>query len=667
MVFATIGLAQVNYVDIEPDVILINDPSSTFIIDNPFGGENIILENNGLFRFEGNTPQPPVRVMPGGNFVDLAECGELIQGSDNWWFAGEEFLMATGDYYVGLIFLDLLDQPHFSWFHFNFNSDSQTLVVLDYAYELSPNTGIMTCDVGDGLELLQEICDNSIDDDLDGDIDHLDSDCPCGNDLLHTNLIVNGDLEMIHSLPSGVSDLDFSLLGLSDFNLGSPDYFRVGSNYADVLPQPHSGFGICGGQWHHNLDLVGSEWGAHYQEPILIDISAPLIGDLNYRFSFFNANLIIQNDLEPCGEGSTPNESILPINEPLTLVLYGHSGNPQLPYEEGFCPLETNDSWIVLGSVQFNYHEDWQESIIEFNCPSSGVQNIALGWPCEVPSSLNVSDLTCKPYFVFDDFSLSLNDTPDSNEIVEITENKSECYSNHYLSISSNFLHQQLIWKFDGVVIENQTSDTLYISELGLSSGVYSVEVLGAVGCAEDEIFIDSFQNIQASFTMSTTPNSTLANFEGIEFGSVINDWQWFFGDGSTADTQFVTHEYLTPGEYEVVLIYTDSFGCTGEVRNWIVISPPLSVYLPNAFSPNQDGINDQWIWETSNVEEIKVRIWDRWGSLIFESLDLNGSWDGSVNNGDHYTMNGVFTYSFLFKNENGHWKEHIGSISVLR
>ena len=656
--------AQVVYVNVEPNVVL-NQSSTTYVIENPFGGENITLENEGFYSFQGNTPQPSIGTMPGGFSVDLLQCGDLIQESDNWWFSGNEFLNQTGDYYARLVFMDLLDQPHYSWFRFNYNTASQTLIVLDYAYELAPNTSILTCDTGNGIPLV-EICDNSIDDDLDGQIDFLDSDCPCSSNDNQTNLVVNSDLESIHSLPTGVSALDFSLVGFSQFSLATPDYFRIGSYYPDVLPDPHSGFGICGSIWANHLDWDGNTFNPQYQESFLIDISEPLLENTNYQFSFFNANMLIQNAIGVCGEGLTPNESILPIDDLLTFVLYGNSGNLELPYPDGFCPLEMEDEWVVLGSTQFEYHENWQQSIIEFTSPPSGVDNILLGFPCEAPNSLNVSDSTCLPYFVFDDFSLVLNEAP-SNEEVEITESLSDCFSTHFLSLTSNFLHEQVIWKFNGEVLENQISDTLNISELNLESGIYSVEIRGISGCAEASIVIDDVQQPQAFFNAITTTNSSIVSFEGIDFSGEISDWQWFFGDGSSASSQYVTHDYSNPGVYEVTLVYTDSFGCVGQLNNSVVISYSQYVYLPNSFTPNHDGVNEQWAWQTNNVLDIEVLIWNRWGELIFKSTDLNGYWDGSVNNGNHYSLNGIYPYIFRFKNEKGLWQELNGNILIMR
>jgi len=577
--------AQVVYVNVEPNVVL-NQSSTTYVIENPFGGENITLENEGFYSFQGNTPQPSIGTMPGGFSVDLLQCGDLIQESDNWWFSGNEFLNQTGDYYARLVFMDLLDQPHYSWFRFNYNTASQTLIVLDYAYELAPNTSILTCDTGNGIPLV-EICDNSIDDDLDGQIDFLDSDCPCSSNDNQTNLVVNSDLESIHSLPTGVSALDFSLVGFSQFSLATPDYFRIGSYYPDVLPDPHSGFGICGSIWANHLDWDGNTFNPQYQESFLIDISEPLLENTNYQFSFFNANMLIQNAIGVCGEGLTPNESILPIDDLLTFVLYGNSGNLELPYPDGFCPLEMEDEWVVLGSTQFEYHENWQQSIIEFTSPPSGVDNILLGFPCEAPNSLNVSDSTCLPYFVFDDFSLVLNEAPS--------------------------------------------------------------------------------QQPQAFFNAITTTNSSIVSFEGIDFSGEISDWQWFFGDGSSASSQYVTHDYSNPGVYEVTLVYTDSFGCVGQLNNSVVISYSQYVYLPNSFTPNHDGVNEQWAWQTNNVLDIEVLIWNRWGELIFKSTDLNGYWDGSVNNGNHYSLNGIYPYIFRFKNEKGLWQELNGNILIMR
>lgn len=80
-----------------------------------------------------------------------------------------------------------------------------------------------------------------------------------------------------------------------------------------------------------------------------------------------------------------------------------------------------------------------------------------------------------------------------------------------------------------------------------------------------------------------------------------------------------------------------DEFGCTDEAVMSIVVNPSTGIFIPNAFSPNEDGINDRFsiYADELQIKEVKVmRIFDRWGSAVFEdtSFPVNDSdygWDG--------------------------------------
>ena len=65
-------------------------------------------------------------------------------------------------------------------------------------------------------------------------------------------------------------------------------------------------------------------------------------------------------------------------------------------------------------------------------------------------------------------------------------------------------------------------------------------------------------------------------------------------------------------------------------VSNETVIIPNMTIYVPNTFTPNDDGINDTFGVNGEAIKEFNMAIYDRWGQLLFESNDKNKRWDGS-------------------------------------
>ena len=102
--------------------------------------------------------------------------------------------------------------------------------------------------------------------------------------------------------------------------------------------------------------------------------------------------------------------------------------------------------------------------------------------------------------------------------------------------------------------------------------------------------------------------------------GSFAN-YQW--SDGSQMNTLVVS----AAGSYRVVI--TDEFGCIGEDEITLTRQCPTSVYVPNAFTPNDDGINDGIGVYGEDVIAMRFSIFDRWGNEVFDTTTLEEEWDG--------------------------------------
>src|SRR6185295_2220503 len=63
---------------------------------------------------------------------------------------------------------------------------------------------------------------------------------------------------------------------------------------------------------------------------------------------------------------------------------------------------------------------------------------------------------------------------------------------------------------------------------------------------------------------------------------------------------------------------------------NYAEVIPPLSVFIPNAFTPNGDGINDTFGVKGEGIKNFVMRVYDRWGEVIFESENAKQQWDGT-------------------------------------
>ena len=110
--------------------------------------------------------------------------------------------------------------------------------------------------------------------------------------------------------------------------------------------------------------------------------------------------------------------------------------------------------------------------------------------------------------------------------------------------------------------------------------------------------------------------------------------YSWNFGDVYGTDTSSLfnpSHTYNNVGTYYVTLTVSTASGCSATVVKPVVINEDYAIYVPNAFSPNGDGVNEIFKAEGEGIKDFKLYIFDRWGLLIFYSDDINKGWDGRV------------------------------------
>ncbi|MDZ4845685.1 MAG: gliding motility-associated C-terminal domain-containing protein [Chitinophagales bacterium] len=91
------------------------------------------------------------------------------------------------------------------------------------------------------------------------------------------------------------------------------------------------------------------------------------------------------------------------------------------------------------------------------------------------------------------------------------------------------------------------------------------------------------------------------------------------------------------PEDHVFTVIVTDESGCLDSTRIQVLVRNDFdpndcftSIYVPNAFTPNGDGVNDVFYVYGNGIEELHLIVADRWGNIVFESFDLNSGWDGT-------------------------------------
>ncbi len=148
----------------------------------------------------------------------------------------------------------------------------------------------------------------------------------------------------------------------------------------------------------------------------------------------------------------------------------------------------------------------------------------------------------------------------------------------------------------------------------------------------------------------------------------LVNSWLWEFGDGQTSTLQNPEHEYTEPGIFSVTLKVGNAADCfeTETRDNFVEICAEPNIFFPGGFTPNGDGLNDEFIVKGGGVEIFKLEIYNQLGQRVFNTGSIEKGWDGKFE-GDNQPE-GVFVYrAFVKLLEEPLEKEFKGNITLVR
>ncbi len=233
-----------------------------------------------------------------------------------------------------------------------------------------------------------------------------------------------------------------------------------------------------------------------------------------------------------------------------------------------------------------------------------------------------------------------------------------------------------LIWDFgDGSFAYDTTPQHTFTN-----SGLYNVTLttISKNGCKNNAVNsaqVTVFSSPTADFM--PFPDSTGITHPTISFNDNSIDaysWTWNFGDPSTGSNDSSTdvnptHEYSDTGTYNVQLIVINDNGCVDTIIIPVKIKDTYIVNIPNAFSPNGDGLNDIFIpvGYGTDATGYSFRIFDRWGDQIFSTSDFKQGWNGTVNGGSKKAQIDVYVWKLHVRDKSGFYHDYIGNVSLIK
>jgi gliding motility-associated-like protein len=250
-------------------------------------------------------------------------------------------------------------------------------------------------------------------------------------------------------------------------------------------------------------------------------------------------------------------------------------------------------------------------------------------------------------------------------------------------SAGSGFSGCTFSWIFeDGTITTPSTVDTVvhtFSSALPQADTVnVQLVVTTAQGCRDTSTiinYITVYPDPIAQFTYgpeTITEFDPLVNFYDASISAAT--YSWFFDDSLATTSNYSTlanpsHVYQEPGYYDVQLAVASIHGCKDTIVHQIYVEPEYAIYVPNAFSPNDDARNEVFMPMGIGIDEDRYHlyIFDRWGEMIFESNKLSTGWDGRAKGSSTYVQQDVYIYKIIAYDIKNSKHSITGHVTVVR
>jgi gliding motility-associated-like protein len=213
-------------------------------------------------------------------------------------------------------------------------------------------------------------------------------------------------------------------------------------------------------------------------------------------------------------------------------------------------------------------------------------------------------------------------------------------------------------------------NNTGFTPPLGVNT--YVVTGTSTAGCQDSDTIVVTVVPVPLAVLGNESPLSGTPGLE-VEFNNSsvnANSYDFTFGNGLVFHTTDVlatpSSIYQTPGTYTVVLTASNGI-CqdTAQLEVIVIPFPPMTIVMPNIFTPNGDGNNDIFFIRLENAVSLDLTIVNRWGNTMARISGVNGSWDGRVNG--NYAEDGVYFYKFTATGLDGTTQTGQGNVQLIR
>jgi len=261
-------------------------------------------------------------------------------------------------------------------------------------------------------------------------------------------------------------------------------------------------------------------------------------------------------------------------------------------------------------------------------------------------------------------------------------------------SVSTDGSITNWLWSFSGGNISSsntQNPNVCYNAPGAYGATLTVVSSYGCTGTVAGPSLVNVHPYPTADFSIGQSTMSVeepVFNFSPL-WSNGVTQWQWNFGDNSPVLSNLTNpqHSYASTASgndfysYMVWLVVQNQFGCKDSIAKPVQLTPDFAFYIPNTFTPNADGLNDNFYGKGRGIKEYKILLFDRWGNLVWdcyqqgnhnkyddgamEGMPAACKWDGTFKGGE--VQEDVYVWKVILTDIFDLQHEYAGHVSLVK
>ena len=206
------------------------------------------------------------------------------------------------------------------------------------------------------------------------------------------------------------------------------------------------------------------------------------------------------------------------------------------------------------------------------------------------------------------------------------------------------------------------------------NSGTYTLSITSADNCQYKknvQVNVNPSPNVDFDYypvSPIINQNDEVVFLSKVVSGDVIK-WDWFLLDQQNAtlikEGKQITHIFKEAGLYPVALVGTNAYECTDTVIKTVIVRDDYAIFIPNAFTPNNDGLNDIFQPKGQGFNNYTLMVFDKWGELIYNTNSFEKGWDGYYKG--VLCKEDVYHYKINLTDYKSKSHEYVGSVTLLK